>query len=136
MCDERKSFNISLFRAMKPLLKLMVVSTDTTVKSWATRIHIYQKNYQACCGVWSLFQRTDAQSFFAVNAKGKTCLSMLQNNTVPPTNNLFVEKEGHFQDGMVHHLLFTVTLQVFSMTIFPEVGLGTGKGQAMHPSLP
>lgn len=61
---------------------------------------------------------------------------MLQNNTVPPINNLFVEKECYFQDGMVHHLLFIVTQQVFSMTIFLEVGMGTGEGQAMHPSLP
>jgi len=74
------------------------------------------------------------QFFFAVNAKGKTCFSRLQNNTVPPTNNLFLEKECYFQDGMVHHLFITVTQQVFLTTIFLEVGLGTGKGQAMHPS--
>ena len=74
--------------------------------------------------------------FFAVNAKGKTCFSMLQNNTVPPINNLFLEKECYFQDGMVHHLLITMTQQVFPMTTFLEVGLGTGKGQAKHPNLP
>jgi hypothetical protein len=61
---------------------------------------------------------------------------MLQNNTVPPINNLFVEKESHFHEyGVVHHLLITVTKQVFSMTIFLEVRLGTGKGQAMYPNL-
>jgi hypothetical protein len=121
---------------MKPPLKLMVVSIDTTVKSWATRIHTLQKNYQACHVLWSLFQRSDAPLFFAVNAKGKNCFSVLQNNTVPPINNFFVEKECYFHNGMVHHLLFTVTQQVFSMTIFLKVGLGTGKGQAMHPNLP
>jgi len=76
------------------------------------------------------------QFFFAVTAKGKTCFSMLQNTIVLPTNNLFLEKECYFEDGLVHHLFITVTKQVFSMTIFLEVGLGTGKGQAMHPNLP
>jgi len=59
---------------------------------------------------------------------------MLQNNTVPPSNNLFLEKECYFEDGIAHHLFITVMQQLFSMTIFLEVGLGTGKGQAMHPS--
>jgi hypothetical protein len=120
---------------MKPLLKLMVVSIDITVKSWVTRIHTHQKNYQACHVMWSLFQRSDAPIFFAVNAKGKNCFSVLQNNTVPPINNFFEEKEYYFQDGMAHHLLFSDPTSV-SMTIFLEVGLGTGKGQAMHPNLP
>lgn len=76
------------------------------------------------------------QFYFAVNAKEKTYFSMQQNNTVPPINNLFVEKESYFHEyGVVHHLLITVTQQVFSMTIFLEVRLGTGKGQVTYPNL-
>jgi hypothetical protein len=73
------------------------------------------------------------QFIFAVNAKGKPCFSMLQNNNVPPVNNLFAEKDCYFQDGVVHHLI-TVIQPVFSMTVYLDTGLGTGKEQARHPN--
>lgn len=72
MCDERKSSNISLLWVIKPLLILMVVSTNTTVRSWATRIHTHQKNYQVYHVVWSLFQRTDAPIYICCKCQGKT----------------------------------------------------------------
>jgi hypothetical protein len=70
---------------------------------------------------------------FAVNDKGKPCFSLSPNNNVPPINNLFVEKEWYFQDGVAHHLLNTVTQPV---TVFLDIGLGTGKEQVRHPSFP
>lgn len=89
MCDERESFNISLLQVMKLLLKLMVVSTDTTGQTESTHTRKTTKHVMWC----SLSSRGLMHQFlFAANAKGKTCFSVLQNNNVPPINNLFVEK--------------------------------------------
>jgi homospermidine synthase len=55
MCNETESFHISLLDVMKPLLKLMVLSIDTIVESWATKNpHITEKLPGVSCGVVSL----------------------------------------------------------------------------------